>query len=304
MITDCQINLNGSLSAMHLAELHEATQRLGNYLVHASPKLAMEMGANEVISKFCAKSPKAVGFGVINPLMEETQSPKELVEKWGLKGFSLYCSKHGYHPANSYAMRFYEYANEHQIPVFFYMPEQLAPTDILEYGRPYLIDEVARTFPKMKIVISNCGVPFQSETVAVLSKNENVYATLTINPSKWYQTYTLLVRFFEGEAINKLFFASNYPSQSPDDCIEALLGFNRMIADTQLPVVPREEIRKIIKADVLKTLGIKHATTTTKPKPVLVDVYEKEVDDDDDDEIIEVEDMKIDDISGDTKADN
>ncbi|OXU14809.1 amidohydrolase family protein [Sedimentisphaera salicampi] len=274
MITDCQINLTGRLSPIELAEFNEATERLDNYLVLASPKLAMDPGANEVLGDFLSTNTKAIGFGVVNPLVKEGQQcPQEVTEKWGIKGFALYCSKHGFHPADSQAMRFYEYANENSMPIYFYMPEQLDPTDILEYGRPYLIDEIARNFPDMKIIISNCGVPFQSETVAVLAKNKNVYSTLPVNPSKWYQTYTLLVRFFEGEAINKLLFASNYPSHQPNECLETLLGFNRMIANTQLPVVPLDEIRKIVNANVPKKLSI---DLSAPPKSEVVDAETKE----------------------------
>ncbi len=39
--------------------------------------------------------------------------------------------------------------------------------------------------------------------------------------------------------------------------METLLGFNMLLADTNLPTVPRGNIRNIIERDTLKLLGIK-----------------------------------------------
>lgn len=257
MVIDSQINLSGRLSAIELAELHEATEGLRAYIVLASAALAAQPNANEIIGEFCTKSPKAIGFGVVNPADENSLSPEEIAAKWKVKGFALYPARHGYHPADTRAMDVYRFAEANALPVFFYLPEKLDACDMLEFGRPYLIDEIARAFPKLKIVVSSCGMPFVSETVALLAKNRNVYSTLTVTPLRWYRLYTLLLTFFEGDAISKLFFASNYPVRRPNECIEALLGFNRMIADTQLPVVPLDALRKIVNADAIELLGIK-----------------------------------------------
>ena len=51
-------------------------------------------------------------------------------------------------------------------------------------------------------------------------------------------------------------FGSGYPDSDPGTCIETLLGFNRLLADTNLPTVPREKIRSIIERDTLSVLGI------------------------------------------------
>jgi predicted TIM-barrel fold metal-dependent hydrolase len=57
--------------------------------------------------------------------------------------------------------------------------------------------------------------------------------------------------------MNKLLFGSGFPYAEPDVCIETLLGFNRMLANTYLPQVPREKLRSIVERDSLTLLGIK-----------------------------------------------
>jgi hypothetical protein len=40
--------------------------------------------------------------------------------------------------------------------------------------------------------------------------------------------------------------------------METLLGFNMLLADTNLPTVPRGNIRNVIERDTLQLLGISH----------------------------------------------
>jgi hypothetical protein len=57
--------------------------------------------------------------------------------------------------------------------------------------------------------------------------------------------------------MDKLLFGSGFPAATAGQCIETLLGFNMLLADTNLPTVPRVNIRNIIERDTLELLGIK-----------------------------------------------
>ncbi len=129
----------------------------------------------------------------------------------------------------------------------------------MEYAQPYLLDEVARAYPDLKIVIGNMGVPFVEQTLAMVSKHQNVFADLTIRPSKVWQTYNIVVAAYEQGVMDKLLFGSGSPLGSASECIETLLGFNMLLADTKLPTVPRGSIRNVIERDSLELLGIRHA---------------------------------------------
>ncbi|RKY06921.1 MAG: amidohydrolase, partial [Planctomycetota bacterium] len=123
-------------------------------------------------------------------------------------------------------------------------------------AQPYLLDEVARKFGSLKIIIGSMGVPFVPQTICMLAKHENVYADLTISPEKVWQIYNIVVSAHEAGVMDKLLFGSGYPLARADNCIETLLGFNKLLADTNLPTVPREQIRGIIERDTLALLGI------------------------------------------------
>jgi len=156
-------------------------------------------------------------------------------------------------------MRFYESAQELQLPVFFHNGDPVLKSDaVLDYVQPYLLDEVARTFPALKIIIGTMGVPFIEQTLTMVAKHENVYADLTIRPSNVWQTYNIVVAAHEREVMDRLLFGSGFPHGNAGQCIETLLGFNMLLADTNLPTVPRVNIRNIIERDTLEVLSIEH----------------------------------------------
>ena len=75
--------------------------------------------------------------------------------------------------------------------------------------RTILVDEVALTFPDLKIVMSHLGDPWISETIAMLLKHPNVFAMT----AGWAPKYLPddIVRFAERRNPRKLMWASDYP---------------------------------------------------------------------------------------------
>jgi len=216
---------------------------------------------NKKLSQYVNKhKEKMTGFAVVEPGTDKisTNHLKSIPDKLGLKGAVLYCSACGFHPTHSRAMRFYESAQELGLPVFFHNAIEPTRTDaVLEYAQPFLLDEVAREFANLNIIIGNMGVPFVEQTLSMVGRHKNVYADLTIHPSRTWQTYNIVVAAYEQGVMDKLLFGSGFPSASAGQCIERLLGFNMLLADTNLPTVPRVNIRNIIERDTLELLGIK-----------------------------------------------
>lgn len=218
--------------------------------------------ANQVLADYVGQHrDRMVGFAVIDP-REDPISAKDLTaltEKLDLKGFVLYCSALGFHPAHSRAMRFYETAQDLGLPIFFHNGSHTPEAEaVLAYSQPYLIDDVARSFPELKIIVGNMGVPFVEQTLSMVAKHERVFADLTIRPGKIWQTYNIVVAAHEREVMDKLLFGSGFPLSNAGECIETLLGFNMLLADTKLPTVPRASIRNVIERDSLELLGLEH----------------------------------------------
>jgi predicted TIM-barrel fold metal-dependent hydrolase len=47
---------------------------------------------------------------------------------------------------------------------------------VLDYAQPWLLDEIARSFPQLRIIVGRIGLPFFHQTLCLLGKHENVYA--------------------------------------------------------------------------------------------------------------------------------
>lgn len=269
MIVDCHTHISLAADDVECSEHCAAAETVDKCIVLATLDESGEQ-INKTLAQYINKhKEKMVGFAIVEPSKDkiDLNTLKLLPEKFGLKGIVLYCSACGVHPAHSRAMRFYEFTQELGLPIFFHNTAD-TPGDrvVLEYAQPYLLDEVAREFPALKMVIGNMGMPFIEQTLSMVSRHKNVYADLTIRPKNVWQTYNMVVAAHEYGVMDKLLFGSGFPSGNAGQCIETLLGFNMLLADTNLPTVPRGNIRNIIERDTLKLLGIKTGSSDTPPE--------------------------------------
>jgi uncharacterized protein len=258
MIVDCHTHVR-SFEGTEISEHLAAAETVDACIVLATHEGPRDE-TNRRVAQYVSQHPeKMTGFAVVDPTQDRLTDKTlvSLTEKLGFKGLVLYCSISGFHPAHSQAMRFYEAVREVGLPVFFHNgSHDLGAEAVLEYAQPYLLDDVARALPSLKIVIGNMGVPFVEQTLAMIAKHENVFADLTIRPSKIWQTYNMVVAAYEQGVMDKLLFGSGSPLGNAGECIETLLGFNMLLADTKLPTVPRGSIRNVIERDSLELLGI------------------------------------------------
>ena len=258
MIIDCHTHLSNSDSSVNLEEHEEVYAEMDGFFVLGGLH-EDRTRTNEQLNEYVAKNPKAVGFTAVNPVQDPVgkKEIKALTQHERIRGVVLYCPEEQFHPTHSRAMRLYERCQDMGLVVFFHNCPTYSPQAVMDYGRPWLLDEVARTFPDMKIIIGRMGLPFLEQGICMLSKHPNVFADLTILPHKVWQVYNMVIGAYEGRVMDKLLFGSGYPSVKPDACIELLLGFNKMFGDTHLPQVPREKLRSIVERNSLETLGLK-----------------------------------------------
>jgi predicted TIM-barrel fold metal-dependent hydrolase len=258
MIVDCHTHLHCPQRG-RVADEHAATlENVDACFVLASGG-SSRATANRELADYTNDKPNAYGFAVINPA-EEPVSPKAVKAMTldaGLCGLVLYCAEDGFHPTHSRALRLYEAAQELGLIVYFHNCPPYSPPAVLDYARPWLLDEVARTFGDLRIIIARSGAPFLEQTNSLLLKHANVYADLSIHPQRVWEVYNLVMTAYEMGVMDKLVFGSGFPFAEPGLCIETLLGFNKLLADTHLPQVPREKIRSVVERDTLTLLGLK-----------------------------------------------
>lgn len=257
MIVDCHTHIDFSEGGDLLSEHFSAVETVDRCIVLAGVDEGEEI--NQKLSEYVnGQKEKLIGFAFVDPTRGLFNAKKLtlITSKIGLSGTVLYCSACGFHPAHSRAMLFYEAAEELGLPVFFHNGPVLGPEAVLEYAQPVLLDEIARRFTGLKMIIGDMGIPFVEQTLAMVTKHPNVYADLTINRDRIWQVYNMIVAANESKVMDKLVFGSGFPLGRADESMEMLLGFNKLLGDTNLLTVPRGDIRNIIERDSLSLLGI------------------------------------------------
>jgi predicted TIM-barrel fold metal-dependent hydrolase len=118
------------------------------------------------------------------------------------------------------------------------------------------MDEIARTFPRLRIIVAQLGHPWTDETICLLGKHANVFADVSGLLRRPWEAYNALVAAYQYGVIDKLLFGSDFPYTNATECIEALYSLNQIAHGTNLPIVPRESLRGIVERDTLTLLGL------------------------------------------------
>jgi predicted TIM-barrel fold metal-dependent hydrolase len=212
---------------------------------------------NRYVAEYVRKhAGKLVGFAGIDPTeldwLEELRIAQEELQ---LKGVLVSPEMQDYHPSDTRAMRLYAECERRGLPVIFEQNHR-SPASKMEYAQPQLLDDIAREFPKLRIVVARLGHPWVHQTVVLLGKHPNVYANVAgLLPQPWL-TYSALLAAYEYGVLDKLLFGSAFPFRSPAACIEALYTVNQFSHGSNLPTIPREHLRGIVERDTLSVLGI------------------------------------------------
>ncbi len=214
---------------------------------------------NDFVADYVKSNPeRLIGFAGIDPT-DPSLAADELVRarvELGLRGIALSPGAQNFHPCHTDAKATYDLAQKHGMPVIFHRGMRMAPQCVMSYAQPVLLDEVARDFPDLKMVIAHMGFPWVNETLTLLAKHKNVFADVSWLLDQPWQAYQSLLSACEYGVIDKLLFASGFPYTEAATCIEALYGINHFAAGSNLPTIPRSRLQAIVERDALHLLGI------------------------------------------------
>jgi predicted TIM-barrel fold metal-dependent hydrolase len=213
---------------------------------------------NRFVADYCKRNPeKLIGFAGIDPTERTAVAELRIArEELRMRGVTMSPASQDFHPSDSRAMRVYEEAEKLGMPILLHAGGLLTEHSKLEYARPYLVDEIARAFPKLRLVIAQLGQPFVEETIALIGKHPHVFADVSGMLWRPWQAYNALVSANQAGVIEKLLFGSDFPYNSAAECIESLYSLNQVAQGTNLPVVPRESLRGIVERDTISLLGL------------------------------------------------
>ena len=213
---------------------------------------------NDYVAEFVSAAPaRRLGFLSIHPEVPGAESELERARtELGLVGIKLGPNYQVFDPLGPAALRIYELAERHGLPILFHQgasPVREAP---LRFAHPLLMDEVAIRFPELRVVMAHLGHPWQRETIVTIRKHPHVYADVSALFYRPWSFYEGLRLAHEWGALDKLLFGSDFPIATPAETAAGLRAVNAPVAGTGLPPVPLDAIERLIERDPLPLLGL------------------------------------------------
>jgi hypothetical protein len=215
--------------------------------------------SHEQIAGYVQQDPnRLMGFGGIDPKADTdpTDSLERAIEL-GLVGVTVNPAAAGFHPTDTRAMALFEACQHHAIPVMVESGTVMAREARMEFARPALFDEVIREFPELKLILGTFGDPWVGEGVALLAKHPNVYADIAGFTARPWQLFNALLTAHQLGTMEQVLFGSNFPYVTPEQAIKTIYSVNTLTQGTQLPSVPREQLRSVVERNTVAVLGLK-----------------------------------------------
>jgi uncharacterized protein len=214
---------------------------------------------NTATAKFVAGDPaRRIGFMSVNPTWPDVTEQADQCREMGLVGVKLGPNYQSFDPLSQPALDFYAYCEWHGLPVLFHQGASPIRSAPLRYTYPLVTDEIALRFPELRIVMAHMGHPWGKETVVTIRKHPHVYADVSSIYLRPWVCYESLLAAHEWGCTHKLLLGSDFPIATTAEAMAGLRRVNDILAGTALPRVPAEHIERIIHADALAALGLRH----------------------------------------------
>ncbi len=208
----------------------------------------VQLGTNEDIARMRNKFPeKLIGFSSVDPRRKDAvQALEHAVKDLKLKGLKLVPPLQKFDISDRKYDPLWEKALDLNIPVWTHAGHQASvPTSVAKYGHPMLIDEVARRYSDLIIIMGHLSAPWFMDAWSLTLRHENVYLDVSV----WYSLYPYFPwsAYTDNGIEHKLLFATDFP----------FTPFNIGIQAVKNLPISEEFKRKILGENAQKLLNIK-----------------------------------------------
>lgn len=222
----------------------------------AAPRLGAEIAMERVAELVNRDRQRYIGFAGIDPVSSPPLQSLERAVSLGHRGITVSPALAGFHPQHSRAMELYEACETKRMPVVFETGATACREAMMEFAQPVLLDEVLRSFPELRVVITGLGDPFVDQTMGLLAKHPTVFGELSTVLTRPWRLYNALIEAYQRGVMSQLLFGSGFPHARPDRAIVAIYSASGTAQGTNLPGVPREQLRAVVERDTFACLGL------------------------------------------------
>ncbi len=231
-----------------------------------SDRLGVHLPSEHIAAAVNEAPEYRVGFAPVDATADTALDDVDAAVELGMAGLTFCPADQGIRPTDDRALALFERAARRRLPVLVANPCLTSAQSVLEFARPSLLDEAARTTAGLTLILGDLGQAFQDETLLLIAKHERVFAEISTVVSKTWALYTTLLNAHERGVMHKLLFASGFPFETPERAIERLYTVNSFRAASGLPGIPREAIRSIVERNALESLSIDAPVANSRPR--------------------------------------
>ncbi|MBR3759780.1 MAG: amidohydrolase family protein [Ruminococcus sp.] len=194
---------------------------------------------NEFIAQECSKYNCFFGLGAAHPLSENIQDDIEQIKSLGLRGVKLHPDFQAFNADSPEAFKIYEII-EGSLPLLIHCGDER-----YEYSHPERIANIAKNFPKLKLIASHLGgYQLWDEAQSCLRGFENVRIDLCSSLA-FMSPETALERI-RGFGAENCFFGTDFPMWSHDTELERLMALG----------LSNEELKRILAGNFREFMNI------------------------------------------------
>lgn len=195
---------------------------------------------------------RLVGFTSVDPMRPDALARlREGIEGFGMGGVKLAPTYQGFDPLGREAYALYKQIEQYDVPIVWHQGATFVRKSILKYALPHQIDDVAREFPKLRIIIAHLGHPWIDECITVIRKHPRVFADISGLAGRPRQFRAALLSASDYGVSRKLLFGTDYPFATAASLTAAL----QALLDKDAPADLVELIDTLRTSDPFETVG-------------------------------------------------
>ncbi len=210
----------------------------------------------EVIAQY---PDRFIGFHGGDPTggLKSVQEFERVVRDYGFRGLKLSPAYNHVAVNDARIYPLYCKAEELGVPALVHAGWTFVPGSRIDNQNPLLLDEVAETFPTLRLIVAHTGFHWAHETVMLMRKHPNVYADLAFWESSmpFHFIADALVWAKNAGVLDRILWGSDYPSCDPAFSIAlyrrlpeytAAHGLEPALAETDIEAILGGNARRLV----------------------------------------------------------
>ena len=205
-------------------------------------------GDQELIARFAKEhSDRFIGWCSVDPNDPDCVRKLEYyVKDLGLRGLKCSPIYQNWDPQDPKHLPLFKKAEELDIPLNIHQGTSFVRPGPLKYSNPVQLEDIAIACPKLRIIISHMGHPWETDCIVLIRKHPNLFANVSALHYRPWRHYQAFITAMEYGVEHKLIYGSDFPSATPEQVIAGLKRVNDIVDGTKFPRFPEEAIHNMI----------------------------------------------------------